>query len=54
MGGRFGKYGDTKRKARMRQSGFITKKGEKVTPDPKGRGRGETADRQKLVTPGDG
>ena len=35
MGGRFGKYGDTKRKAKLRQSGIVRTKGEKVKPDPK-------------------
>jgi hypothetical protein len=34
MGGRFGKYGDTKRKAKLRQSGIVRTKGEKVKPDP--------------------
>jgi hypothetical protein len=33
MGGRFGKYGDAKRKAKLRQSGFVRKKGEKLKPD---------------------
>jgi len=35
MGGRFGKYGDTKRKARLRQSGLVKKKSGKAKPDPK-------------------
>jgi hypothetical protein len=35
MGGRFGKYGDTKRKAKIRQSGIVKTKVEKVKPDPK-------------------
>ena len=35
MGGRFGKYGDTKRKAKIRQSGLVKVKGGKVKPDPK-------------------
>ena len=34
MSGRFGKYGDVKRKAKLRQSGFVRKKGEKLKPDP--------------------
>ena len=32
MGGRFGKYGDTKRKARIRRSGTFGKKNYKITP----------------------
>ena len=39
MGGRFGKYGDTKRKAKLRQSGPEKKKGLKVKPDAKSRRR---------------
>ena len=35
MGGRFGKYGDAKRKAKLRQSGLVKKKAEKLKPDPK-------------------
>jgi len=35
MGGRFGKYGDTKRKAKIRQSGLVRVKGQKTRPDPK-------------------
>jgi hypothetical protein len=35
MGGRFGKYGDTKRKAKIRQSGRAKVKGQKAQPDPK-------------------
>ena len=35
MGGRFGKYGETKRKARLRQSGLVKKKRGKAMPDPK-------------------
>ena len=35
MGGRFGKYGDTKRKAKIRQSGLVRVKGQKPKPDPK-------------------
>jgi hypothetical protein len=35
MGGRFGKYGDTKRKAKIRQSGLVKVKGKKVKPDSK-------------------
>jgi len=35
MGGRFGKYGDTKRKAKLRHSGPEKKKGAKVKPDPR-------------------
>ena len=34
MGGRFGKYGDTKRKAKIRQSGLVKVKGKKTKPDP--------------------
>jgi hypothetical protein len=34
MGGRFGKYGDTKRKANIRQSGIVRNKTEKLKPDP--------------------
>ncbi|MEE4263368.1 MAG: hypothetical protein V2I56_11800 [Desulfobacteraceae bacterium] len=29
MGGRFGKYGDTKRKAKIRRSGLVRVKGKK-------------------------
>jgi hypothetical protein len=32
MGGRFGKYGDTKRKAKIRRSGTFGKNNYKVTP----------------------
>ena len=39
MGGRFGKYGDTKRKAKLRQSGPVKKKGVKFKPDNKARKR---------------
>jgi hypothetical protein len=39
MGGRFGKYGDTKRKAKLRQSGPVKKKGVKLKPDTKARKR---------------
>lgn len=35
MGGRFGKYGDTKRKAKLRKSGAVDEKGRKNKPDPK-------------------
>lgn len=35
MGGRFGKYGDTKRKTRIRQSEFAKKKNEKIKPNPR-------------------
>jgi len=34
MGGRFGKYGDTKRKAKIQQSGIVRKKTGKLKPDP--------------------
>ena len=39
MGGRFGKYGDTKRKAKLRKSGPVKNKGLKVKPDTKPRKR---------------
>jgi hypothetical protein len=39
MGGRFGKYGDTKRKAKLRHSRPVKKKGEKVKLDPRRRRR---------------
>jgi len=35
MGGRFGKYGDSKRKAKIRQSGLVKVKDKKVKPGPK-------------------
>jgi hypothetical protein len=35
MGGRFGKYGDTKRKAKLRYSGLVKKKGVKTKPEQK-------------------
>jgi hypothetical protein len=35
MGGRFGKYGDTKRKTKIRQSGLFKVKSKKAKPDPK-------------------
>ncbi len=35
MGGRFGKYGDAKRKAKLRQSAFVKKKAENLKPNPK-------------------
>jgi len=35
MGARFGKYGDTKRKAKLRHSGLVKKKGVKTGPDQK-------------------
>ena len=35
MGGRYGKYGDAKRKAKLRQSGVVKKKAEKLKPNPK-------------------
>ena len=38
MGGRFGKYGDAKRKAKLRQSALVKKKAQKLKPNPK-RGR---------------
>jgi len=47
MGGRFGKYGDTKRKAKIRRSGFIKTTGKKVKPDPK------RLRRQKKKQPGE-
>ena len=34
MGGRFGKYGDTKRKAKIRQSAIVKKKSVRLKPDP--------------------
>lgn len=37
MGGRFGKYGDTKRKAKLRKSGPVKKKGLTVKPDTRPR-----------------
>ena len=33
MGGRFGKYGDTKRKAKLRQSGHLDRKVKKKTKE---------------------
>jgi hypothetical protein len=35
MSGRFGKYGDFKRKAKLRQSGLSKRKSEKMKPEPK-------------------
>jgi hypothetical protein len=36
MGGRFGKYGDFKRKAKLRQSRISKRKAEKIAPITKG------------------
>jgi hypothetical protein len=36
MGGRFGKYGDTKRKARIRRAGSVGKKIGKLKPEVRG------------------
>ena len=37
MGGRFGKYGDTKRKAKLRQNAIVKNKADKLKPNSKQR-----------------